>query len=88
MPDLKDQIGDLASSVGQSEPVLQIAKGISDVGQKASDTYDAAKGWVKKKVQQLTPTTSPPPITTDIELPKAGKKKITRPLPVRSLSKR
>jgi hypothetical protein len=86
MPTLKDQIGDLASSVGQSEPVIQIGKGISMVGQTASDTYDVAKKWVGKKLQQLTPG-PPPPARGDLALPKERKTSATRPL-TRTLRKR
>jgi hypothetical protein len=79
-PDVKDQIGDIATTIGLADPAMQISNGIAKVGQFASDTYDQAKGWVQKK---LAPTPAP----TDINLPKDPKKKVTRPL-TRSLSKR
>lgn len=81
MPTLKDQVGDIAASIGQADPAIQISQGIARVGQFASDTYDQAKGWVQKQLA------SPPP-PGDIELPKdVKKKKPTRSL-ARSLSRR
>ena len=80
MPDLKDQLGDIASTIGTADPAMQISNGIAKVGQFASDTYDQAKGWVNKQLATK-------PAATDIELPKDDKKKVTKPL-TRSLSKR
>jgi hypothetical protein len=87
---LKSQLDDVVGGLVNAEPATQITRGIAKVGEaaepylnKASDAYDSAKTWVQKK---LTPT--PPPITTDINLPVSGKRKVTKPVPTRSLSKR
>lgn len=92
MPDIKDQIGDLASSVGQSEPVIQIANGISKVGEAASGAYGQAKRWVGKKAQQLSAAVQPTPqpaAPADIVLPKEtkGKRRVSKAPAGRSMSK-
>lgn len=89
MPNIKDQISGIAEGIGMADPVMQISKGISDVGEKAQPYINKAKGLVQQGVdyvgKKLAPT--PPPITTDIELPKEAKKKVARPV-TRSMSRK
>jgi hypothetical protein len=78
MPGIKDTIADVAGSLANAEPAVQISNGIAKVGEIASGAYTNAKNWVGAKL-----ATTPPP--GDIELFKEKKK--SRPV-TRSLSKR
>lgn len=85
MPNIKDQIGDVVGGLVNSEPAVQISKGIAAVGEKASGAYDSAKGWVKRQIESATPPKATMP--ADIELPKERKRKIARPQPYVSRAK-
>lgn len=87
MPTIKDQVADIASTIGQADPAMQISQGIAKVGELAEPYITKAKRYVQPAVDAAKKALTPTPAPTDIELPKESKKKAGKPL-TRSLSRR